>query len=368
MPYPRNGPRAFAAAVAAALALPAAASAHVTLQPSTAPADGFTRLDVRVPNERDDADHREGRRPAPAGLRVRLLRAATGLEGHGPSARRLDEPIEVEGGFEVDEQVAQITWSGGRIGPGEFVDFGLSLRMPNGEAGDKLTFKALQTYDDGEVVRWIGPEDADEPAPVVTLDGAPSGGGHGAPGQPRHRCVVRRRRRRRRREHRGRTRQSDHRETGDEGADGLAIAALVVAVLALAAAAVPSFRPPAARRPHDRPVTAVAVTGLALATAAPGRRARRRQVLLAEARRHRGAHARAGEGDLQGQDHRRPAHRPQRRRDQGLDRAGQASSAASARSACASSPASRRAATRASMSVLHTDGHVMNKSWNFKLK
>ena len=47
--------RTVAAAVAAALALPAAASAHVTLQPSTAPADGFTRLDVRVPNERDDA-------------------------------------------------------------------------------------------------------------------------------------------------------------------------------------------------------------------------------------------------------------------------------------------------------------------------
>ena len=41
--------------VVAALALPAAAAAHVTLQPETAPAGGFTRFDVRVPNERDDA-------------------------------------------------------------------------------------------------------------------------------------------------------------------------------------------------------------------------------------------------------------------------------------------------------------------------
>jgi uncharacterized protein YcnI len=49
-------PRAVAAlAAAAALALPAAASAHVTLQPSTAPAGGFARVDVRVPNERDDS-------------------------------------------------------------------------------------------------------------------------------------------------------------------------------------------------------------------------------------------------------------------------------------------------------------------------
>jgi uncharacterized protein len=40
-----------AAALAAALALPAAAAAHVTVQPAQAAAGGFARLDVRVPNE-----------------------------------------------------------------------------------------------------------------------------------------------------------------------------------------------------------------------------------------------------------------------------------------------------------------------------
>ena len=40
--------------------------------------------------------------------------------------------------------------------------------MPN-QAGKALTFKALQTYSSGEVVRWIGPPDAEEPAPQVTL-------------------------------------------------------------------------------------------------------------------------------------------------------------------------------------------------------
>ena len=43
--------------------------------------------------------------------------------------------------------------------------------MPN-EPGKALTFKALQTYTGGEVVRWIGPPDADEPAPQVTLAAA----------------------------------------------------------------------------------------------------------------------------------------------------------------------------------------------------
>ena len=41
--------QAFAAVIAVALVVPAAAAAHVTLQPSEAPAGGFTRLDVRVP-------------------------------------------------------------------------------------------------------------------------------------------------------------------------------------------------------------------------------------------------------------------------------------------------------------------------------
>ena len=98
---------------------------------------------------------------------------------------KLDEPVDAGEGFEVDEQISRITWTGdgkqGVIAPGQFQDFGLSLRIPEGEAGDKLTFKALQTYDDGDVVRWIGPEDADEPAPVVTLESGSAGGGHGAP-------------------------------------------------------------------------------------------------------------------------------------------------------------------------------------------
>lgn len=43
-----------ACAGVAVLAAPAA-MAHVTLQPKQAPAGGFARLDVRVPNESDDA-------------------------------------------------------------------------------------------------------------------------------------------------------------------------------------------------------------------------------------------------------------------------------------------------------------------------
>jgi uncharacterized protein YcnI len=221
--------------LAAALALPAAASAHVTLQPSTAPADGFTRLDVRVPNERDDAATVKVDVQLPPGFAFVSYEPRPGWKVAVKRAKA-EQPIEVEGGFEVDEEVRQITWSGGRIGPGEFVDFGLSLRMPKGEAGDKLTFKALQTYDDGDVVRWIGPEDADEPAPIVTLTGASSGGGHGAPGSDPDTSVSSDGAAGAQEPATAPAENASATVEAESGSDGLAIAALAVAVVALAAA------------------------------------------------------------------------------------------------------------------------------------
>ncbi len=173
-----------AAAAAALLLAPAAAQAHVTVQPDTAPAGGFTRLDVRVPNERDDAGTTKVDVQLPPGFIAASYEPVPGWKVE-VTRSKADEPIDTGEGLKSDTQVSRITWTGdgkaGRVAPGEFQDFGLSLKMPEGKAGDKLTFKALQTYDDGQVVRWIGPEDADEPAPVVTLEDGSAGGGHGAP-------------------------------------------------------------------------------------------------------------------------------------------------------------------------------------------
>lgn len=70
-------------------------------------------------------------------------------------------------GEEVTEAVDSVTWTGGSIEPGEFDEFGFSIRTPD-DAGE-LEFPALQTYEGGEVVRWIGPADADEPAALVNV-------------------------------------------------------------------------------------------------------------------------------------------------------------------------------------------------------
>ncbi|MEA2409294.1 MAG: hypothetical protein QOE69_3413 [Thermoleophilaceae bacterium] len=173
-----------AVAVTAALALAGAASAHVTLQPSEAPAGGFTRLDVRVPNERDNAGTTKVEVKFPHGFVFASTEPVPGWTAR-ITKRKLAKPVEVEG-EKMTEEVDTIAWTGdGRTGivrPGEFQDFGLSLAMPD-KPGAKLTFKALQTYSNGEVVRWIGPPDAEEPAPQVTLTAAkaaePDGDGEG---------------------------------------------------------------------------------------------------------------------------------------------------------------------------------------------
>ena len=110
--------------------------------------------------------------------------------------RKLKKPAE-QFGEKVTEEVDEVTITaeGAGIAPGQFRDFGLSLKMPN-EPGKALTFKALQTYSSGEVVRWIGPPDAEEPAPQVTLDCRRRGGGRGGAcgrGAPRRRPTTTRR-------------------------------------------------------------------------------------------------------------------------------------------------------------------------------
>ena len=219
-----------AAVTAAALLAPAAAQAHVTLQPDTAPAGGFTRLDVRVPNERDDAGTTKVDVQLPPGFVAASYEPVPGWDVKVTRSKAA-EPIDAGEGLKTDEQVSRITWTGdgkqGVIEPGEFQDFGLSLKMPDGKAGDELTFKALQTYDDGQVVRWIGPEDAEEPAPIVTLTAGSAGGGHGAPASaagagagPGLRAGERagRLRRRRRQRHAGDRRRRPRRARADRGA------------------------------------------------------------------------------------------------------------------------------------------------------
>lgn len=156
--------------LAALIAAPIA-EAHVTVDPGTAAAGSFARFDIRVPTERG-VDTTEVTVQLPDGLFFVSFQPKPGWT-RTVEMEQLAQPVEIFGD-EITERVASVTWSGGRIAPGEFDEFGMSARMPE-EAGAELVFPALQTYAGGEVVRWIGPPDADEPAPrveVTTAEGA----------------------------------------------------------------------------------------------------------------------------------------------------------------------------------------------------
>lgn len=158
------------ATLAATLAAASAAFGQVTLQPTQVAPGDFTRLDVRVPNERDNVGTTKVEVQFPAGFIFVSTEPVPGWTAK-VTKRKLAKPVEVFGEKQTEE-VDTVTWTGdgktGIVKPGQFQDFGLSVGMPDAP-GETLTFKALQTYAGGEVVRWIGPPDSDEPAPQVVL-------------------------------------------------------------------------------------------------------------------------------------------------------------------------------------------------------
>jgi uncharacterized protein YcnI len=146
---------AVAAAVVVAAAAPAAA--HVTVQPPEAAQGGYAKLAFRVPNEEAKA--------ATVKLEVQL---PAGQTFESVSVRPLP-------GWTSAVSTTTVTWSGGRIEPGQFQEFEISVGpLPK---VDELTFKAVQSYDNGDVVRWIEPTPADgaepeHPAPALHLTAA----------------------------------------------------------------------------------------------------------------------------------------------------------------------------------------------------
>jgi uncharacterized protein len=164
-----------APAVAAAVIVVSAtaASAHVTVQPSTAEQGGDATLSFVVPNEKDSADtvQLEVQIPTDHPIASVSVQPKAGWT-YKVTTTKLPQPVQSDNG-QVTDAVSDIVWSGGSIKPGEFDQFTLSVGpLPTGV--DSLEFKALQTYSDGDVVRWIeatppgGPE-PDHPAPTLTL-------------------------------------------------------------------------------------------------------------------------------------------------------------------------------------------------------
>ena len=115
--------------VLGALTVPATADAHVTLNPPEWEAGGFARFAVRVPNERDNVDTTRVTVRLPENVVSASFQPVEGWR-RTVEMEQLDEPIAEEGEEPITERLATVTWSGGRIRPGEFQEFGISFQVP----------------------------------------------------------------------------------------------------------------------------------------------------------------------------------------------------------------------------------------------
>ncbi|MFD5507850.1 MULTISPECIES: YcnI family protein [unclassified Streptomyces] len=175
----------FAAAVAAGavLVLSGTAFAHVGVQPiGEAAKGGYATLNFKVPNERDNASttQLEVNFPVDQPLTSVMPQEIPGWTSNVEKTK-LDKPLTVHG-KQVNEVVTKVTWSGGKIEPGKFQQFPVSVgKLPDN--ADQMVFKAIQTYDNNEVVRWIeetkaGAAEPQNPAPVLKLTAAKAADDH----------------------------------------------------------------------------------------------------------------------------------------------------------------------------------------------
>lgn len=192
--HPRRGPGAGRVAIvlggasAGVLLLAGTAFAHVTITPGSAPQGSTAELTFKVPNEESTAATVKLQVQVPVAHPIAqfLVRPVPGWTITVVTVTLAKPLVTDDGSFTT--AVSEVTWKGGKILPGQYQDFSVSADpLPSGVG--QLAFKAIQTYSNGDVVRWIdlpqaGQPDPGHPAPILTLTpaGADAPGGSRAAG------------------------------------------------------------------------------------------------------------------------------------------------------------------------------------------
>lgn len=170
---------ALLAAPVLVLAAAGAASAHVTVSPTSAPQGSAQELTFKVPNEESGANTVSVQLQIPTANPIAQVLAKP-VPGWTIAVHTvtLSKPLTTDDGT-FNTAVDEIDWTGGSILPGQYQDFSISVDPLPSDA-TQLVFKAVQTYSNGDVVRWIdlstpGQPEPDHPAPVLAL--TPAGAG-----------------------------------------------------------------------------------------------------------------------------------------------------------------------------------------------
>ena len=156
--------RVLALAGIAALAVAAAASAHAIVSPAVALDKKLQQFTLSVPTEKEGLTTTEVELTVPSGFAIDSFEPApAGWKQQVQSTGSGDSAI-----------VQKVTWTGGRVPTDEDAVFRFNAST---SAAKTYTFDVRQTYSDGSVVDWAGPESSDTPAPAIEAVSSLGGGG-----------------------------------------------------------------------------------------------------------------------------------------------------------------------------------------------
>jgi uncharacterized protein YcnI len=136
-----------------ALAVASAAFAHAHVSPPVVVAKLGQEFALDVPTEKANATTTTVEFSPPAGFSIDSFVPSPGWSRAVQSTGTGDNTV-----------VTKVTWSGGKVPTGEAASFHFLART---DASKTYTFAVRQTYSDGSVVDWSGPESSDTPAPTI---------------------------------------------------------------------------------------------------------------------------------------------------------------------------------------------------------
>jgi uncharacterized protein YcnI len=145
------------------LVLAGGAWGHAGLSPAVVKAKALQVFTLAVPTEKQNQTTTHVEFTPPSGFSIDSFAPSPGWK----------RAVQQSGSGE-SAVVTKVTWSGGHTPTGEDSVFQF-LGRP--DASKTYAFKVRQTYSDGSVVDWSGPESSDAPAPLVESRSSFGGGG-----------------------------------------------------------------------------------------------------------------------------------------------------------------------------------------------
>lgn len=155
---------AAAAVAAATLTVPALAFAHARVSPAVSLAGKLQFYSLAVPTEKSGLTTTKLVMTVPGGFGIDSF-VAPAAPWHVQLAQT---------GSGNNAVITQVTLTGGKTPTGEDTLFQF-LAQPS--SAKTYTFHVQQTYSDGSIVNWAGPESSDAPAPTIDAVSSIGGGG-----------------------------------------------------------------------------------------------------------------------------------------------------------------------------------------------